>query len=322
MSDPDTTYTCLGCGADVNGDVAPSPAEAQDLCGGCWETEDDAAVVRISKPGIYPDLAEKDYRAQTDWLSVSGAKKLLPPSCPAKFKATLGVEDHKPQFDIGKAFHAKVLGDGAEVVVVDALDWRGKDAKAERTAAYERGAVPILITDAAVVDAMYAAIANHDVAPHLFTGGASEVSAFWLDHETGVKCKARFDYLPDKQAGRRLIVPDLKSAVSADPEEFARAAARYGYLFQQVHYSNALRTLGVDDDPAFLFVVVEKDAPHLVNVGQFAEKDDLHLAVAALDKALRLYRTCLEADHWPGWPGVTDLSLPTWHKYQLEEIAS
>jgi hypothetical protein len=153
-------------------------------------------------------------------------------------------------------------------------------------------------------------------------GGASEVSAFWVDEATGVQCKARFDYLPDKTPGKRLIVPDLKSAVSADPREFAKNAARFGYVLQQVHYSNALRHLGIDDDPAFVFVVVEKDAPHLVNVGQFAEESDVRLSAAALDKALRLYRECTATDTWPGWSGVTYLSLPTWHLYDLEELTA
>jgi hypothetical protein len=277
--------------------------------------------MKITKPGLYPDLDEAAYRAQIDWLSVSGAKKLLPPSCPAKFKATLGVEEHRPQFDVGKAFHTKMLGDGPEVVVVDADSWRSADARLARDAAYAAGKVPLLAAEAAAVDAMAAAVHAHDVAPLLFTGGAAEVSAFWIDEATGVKCKARFDYLPDKQPDRRLIVPDLKSAVSADPGEFARAAARFGYVMQQCHYSSALRHLGVDDDPAFLFVVVEKEYPHLVNVGQFAAHDDIKATATALDKALRLYRDCAATDTWPGWPGVTDLTLPAWHLYALEEIA-
>ena len=278
--------------------------------------------MKITEPGIYPDLSETDYRAHHDWLSVSSAKKLLPPSCPAKFKATVGVEEHRPQFDLGKAFHAAVLGNGSEVAVVDALDWRSKDAREQRDAAYAAGRVPLLVADAAVVEAMADAVKAHDVASHLFVGGASEVSAFWVDEATGVKCKARFDYLPDKQPRRRLIVPDLKSAVSADPGEFSRAAARFGYVMQQVHYSSALRHLGIDPEPAFLFVVVEKEAPHLVNVGQFAEEADIKWTAAALDKALRIYRDCLATDTWPGWPGVTDLSLPTWHLYALEEMTA
>ena len=169
---------------------------------------------------------------------------------------------------------------------------------------------------------MAESVKAHDVASRLFHGGMAEVSLFWTDDATGVKCKARLDYLPEKQPGRRLVVPDLKSAVSADPGEFSRAAARFGYVMQQIHYSNGIRATGLDDDPAFLFVVVEKEPPHLVNVGQFAAEVDINATAAALDKALRLYRECLATDTWPGWPGVTDLTLPTWHLYALEEIAS
>lgn len=278
--------------------------------------------MKITKPGLYPDLSEADYRAHHDWLSVSGAKKLLPPSCPAKFKASIGVEEHRPQFDVGKAFHSAVLGDGAEVVVVDAADWRGKEARVQRDAAYAEGKVPLLSTDAAVVEAMAASLLAHDVAPHLFQSGTPEVSAFWIDETTGVQCKARFDYLPEKQDGRRLIVPDLKSAVSASPKEFASASARYGYVLQDRHYTSGLQHLGVDPDPAFVFVVIEKELPYLPAVVQFSERDELLLVEAAREKALRLYRDCLITNTWPGYPGITQVSLPNWHLYELEELTA
>ncbi len=89
--------------------------------------------MKIAEPGVYPNLAPEHYHAQTDWLSVSGAKKLLKPSCPAKFKAALdGGEEHRPQFDVGKAFHTRVLGDGEAVVVIDAEHYRGANARLMR----------------------------------------------------------------------------------------------------------------------------------------------------------------------------------------------
>ena len=48
----------------------------------------------------------------------------------------------------------------------------------------------------------------------------------------------------------------------------------------------------------------------------------MRLSAAALDKALRLYRECTKNDRWPGWSGVTDLSLPTWHLYDLEAMTA
>lgn len=278
--------------------------------------------MKITKPGVY-DMPAADYHGQHDWLSVSGAKKLLKPSCPAKFKAAQeGLEEHKPHFDLGKAAHTRVLGDGEEVVVVDAPDWRGKDARLLRDEAYATSKVPILAADNAVIDAMAASMEKHPIAPLLFAAGKAEQSIFWIDADTGVKCRARLDWLPDVVEGKRLIVPDLKTAVSAEPGEFSRAAARYHYAMQDAGYSQAIQAAGIDPDPGFLFVVIEKEAPYLITVGQLND-DDKRLGAALNDKARRIYKQCLEADHWPGYSeGIADLSLPTWHYYEYEEYAA
>lgn len=273
--------------------------------------------------GLHTDLSHADYLAEHDWLSASGIKRLVPPSTPAHFKAAQGVEEHKPAFDFGKAVHARVLGEGEELVVVDADNWRGKEARLARDAAYEAGKVPILAADSAVVDAMAASIEAHPIAPLLFANGEPEVSAFWTDAATGVKCRARFDWLPEPIEGRRLIVPDLKTAASAAPSEFAKAAARFGYYIQQEHYKDALTALGVSQDPAFVFVVIEKEPPYLPSVAQFADPDDIRLARAAVDKARRIYAECIATDEWPGYPtDINALELPTWLHYDLEEYVS
>lgn len=280
--------------------------------------------MKITEPGVYPDLPADDYRAQTDWLSVSGAKKLLRPSCPAKFKAALEAGDeHKPQFDLGKAVHTRVLGDGEALAVVDAENWRSSDARLARDEAYACGRVPLLAAEAEQVEAMAAAVAAHPIAAALFAAGQPEVSLFWVDDATGVKCKARLDWLPEPAEGRRLLVPDLKTAVSAEPGEFARNAARFGYVSQQDWYSDGIRACGLDRDPAFLFVIVETTAPHVVTVGQFARDDDTKLAAAMNDKARRIYADCIQTDQWPGYAdGIADLELPNWFHYQMEDIAS
>lgn len=272
------------------------------------------------REGLHYDMPEADYHSAHDWLSASGIKKLIPPSTPAHFKAAMeGGEEHKPAFDFGKAAHARVLGKGGEVVIVDATDWRGKDARLARDAAYEAGKIPVLARDGEVIDAMAASLEAHPIAPLLFAAGEPEVSAFWTDSETGVKCRARFDFLPEKVDGKRLIVPDLKTAATAAPTEFAKAAARFGYYAQQEHYRDAIRALDIDDDPAFLFVVIEKEAPYLVNVAQFAAPQDVKLARAAVDRARRIFSECTATDTWPGYPtSINDLELPAWLYWDLE----
>lgn len=278
-------------------------------------------MVTITQPGVYYDLSNEDYHAQHEWLSASGIKKLIPPSTPAHFKAAMdGGEEHAPHFDLGKAVHRRILGAGEEIVVVDAPDWRTKDAREQRDAAYAEGKTPILAADDEQIASMAASVERHDIARTLLSDGTPEVSLFWIDEATDVKCRARLDWLPNAVKGRRMIVPDLKTAVSAAPSEFAKAAGRYGYYAQQQHYSDGIKALDIDRDPAFLFVVVEKVAPHLTLVGQFAERDDLILARGAVERARLLFRECTESGAWPGYPGgVVQLELPKYVHYDLAE---
>lgn len=290
--------------------------------------------MKITEPGVYPDLPAADYHAQHDWLSNSGAKLLLKPSCPAKFKhAVTAGEEHKRHFDLGKVTHTLTLGDGDEFVVVqaaavdktlyDARDYVTKSAQAHRDAIYASGNVPILRAELDVCTAMAAAVKADPNAGALLARGKPEVSLFWVDEATGVKCRARLDWMPDVEDDRRLIIGDLKTAVSSEPDEFGRAAARFGYVRQHDWYLGGIRTLGIHPDPAFLFIVVEKDAPHVVTVGQFTETEDIRLSAAMNDTARRTYRQCLAEDHWPGYvTGIADLSLPPWHHTQNWEYAA
>lgn len=287
--------------------------------------------VKITVPGVYPDMPSDVYHAQHEWLSWSRMKYLIPPSTPAHFKAALEApEERKRHFDLGKVIHHLVLGDGDEFEVVQALN-RAKEsvdatsydlvsAQRHRDEIYAAGKVPILRHELDAAEKMAEAVKRHTVANALLSNGRPEVSLFWVDKATGVKCRARLDWLPNPVEGRRLIVPDLKSAATAAPTEFAKASANFGYYGQHRHYLDGIEACGLDDDPAFLFVVVEKTHPHLVSVGQFADKDDLKLARAVVDHCRRLYAECLAADNWPGYgEGVHNLTLPTWFHYSMEE---
>jgi hypothetical protein len=285
----------------------------------------------VTKPGVFYDMDEDVYHAQHDWLSWSGMKHLIPPSTPAHFKASRAV-GQKPNrnYEQGKVVHKLVLGEGEEFDVVqtisvkkemrDAEDYNTKSARVHRDLIRAAGKSPILRHELDAAEAMAAAICEHPTARALLSKGTPEVSLFWIDEETGVKCRARVDWLPKSAPPQRLIVPDLKTAFNASPAEFAKAAANNGYYGQDVHYLDGIRALRLDADPEFVFVVVEKTAPHLVSVGRIAEHEDMRLARAVVDHCRRLYRDCLAADKWPGYGNtIHDLRLPLWLHYRLEE---
>jgi hypothetical protein len=267
----------------------------------------------VITPGVH-QIPHDVYKA-TPALSFSGARKLLPPYAPAIYRWEQDNPVHTDAFDLGLAAHAVVLGDGAPIVVVDADGWRTNAAKQARQEAREAGAIPLLADDHILVQEMAEAVRQHPLAAKLLEPGSgkAEQSLFWQDKETGVWCRCRADWLRHKVEGRRLIVVDFKTARSAHPEKFAKSAMDYGYAMQASWYMDGVRAVGLDDDPAFVFVIVEKDRPHLVSV---VELDEPSLSVGMnLNRFARfIYRDCLQSNQWPGYsPEVEMVGLPAWY---------
>lgn len=290
-------------------------------------TTPDAALrdVAITEPGIY-NIPADVYHADptpTGSLSSTGARKLLPPDCPATFRWwTDNGEDHNPVFDYGTAAHKLVLGSGPTIRTVDANNWRGKAARTQRIEAYELGEVPMLKHQVGEVEAMAAAIRRHPLASALLdpTFGAPEQSLFWVDPELGVWRRARLDWLPHHQRRSRLIIPDYKTTVSAAPAACAKSMVTYGYDQQGAWYLDAAQALGVaDGDATVVFIFQEKTPPYLINVAEPSD-DAFMWARRRNRKALDVYRACQAAGEWPGYSDdVTPMELPPWRSRELED---
>lgn len=281
------------------------------------------STLQITEPGIYDGISNDDYHADPvpgGSLSVSGAKKLLSPSTPAHFKHSLTNKEHKDVFDYGTAAHSIILeGDESGLVVVEASDWRTKAAQEAKCAAYAKGKTPLLTKDIEQVRDMAKVVQEHPIASKLFANGKAEQSAFWPDPNTGVWRRARFDWLPEIVQGRRLIIPDYKTAVSADPEKFSKHAADFRYHMQDPWYRDAILHLGLHNNVAFVFVVQEKTAPYAVNVIELSPKY-VALGRDLNQRAIETYAHCVATDSWPAYQGVTQVDAPTYVEYETERI--
>ncbi len=273
-------------------------------------------------PGLYPDMTMGEYHGDRASLSSSGARRLLPPSCPALFRYE---QDHpqppKKVFDIGTAAHREVLGDGPELVLVDAERWDTKAVKEAVAEIRAEGAVPLKRGEYDAVLGMADAIRRHPVASALFNPehGRPEQSVFWTDGPSGVMRRARFDWLPDPRDGR-LIIPDYKTCRSAEPSALARAVDEYGYHCQADWYRAGARAAGLGDEhTAFVFVCQEKTAPYVVTV---VELDAMSLRIGAAKnrRAIETFAACTETGRWPGYSdGIEYLSLPPYAERRDEE---
>lgn len=271
----------------------------------------------ISMSGLY-DISAEDYHRDPvagGSLSASGVKLLLPPSCPARYRYN---RDHpsgtKKAFDVGHAAHKLVLGAGPELVRIDADEWRTNAVKAEVAEVRERGAVPLKPADWDQVHAMAAALRHHPLAAALLRPGSGlpEQTVVWRDEATGIWRRAMLDWLPHPVPGRRMVIPDYKTADSAASSKFRRAAASFGYHTQDCWYRDAVVDAGLDDAPAFVFVVQEKEPPYLVNVVQLDE-EALDVGRERNRRACEIFRDCTESGIWPGYgPEVQTISLPRW----------
>lgn len=275
-------------------------------------------------PGVY-DIPAELYHADPipgGSLSSTGARKLL--DCPAKFKHE---QDNPPEpkkvFEFGTAAHKLVLGEGPDLVLIDADEWRTAAVKAKVAAVRAAGGVPLKPDEYKQVHAMADAIRRHPIAGALFSPdrGESEQSLFWRDQPTGIWRRARLDWLDNDHPGR-IVIGDYKTTRSAHPADIQKSVHDYGYHQQAAWYLDGVTALGLADNPVFIFVFQEKTAPYVVTVTELdavSLRYGRHYNRQAIDR----YVHCRETGHWPGYSEqIESTPLPYWVERQFLEETS
>lgn len=275
----------------------------------------------ITAPGVY-EIPADVYHADPvpgGSLSSTGARKLLPPSCPAIFHwELLHPPGPKKTFDYGHAAHDMLLGGGPEIVRVDHEVWNTTAAKQAVAEVRARGAVPLKPAEYEQVQDMAAALRAHPFAGKVFENGQPEASLFVRDEPTGVMLRGRLDWLPNPGSGR-MIIGDYKTSTSAEPSKFVRSVIDYGYHCQHAWYVDLVRALDIDDDPLFVFVVQEKTPPYVVSVVQL-DMNALRIGRRLNRRAIDLYAQCESTGRWPGYvDDVALTTLPFWYERDFEE---
>lgn len=291
-------------------------------------------TVIITAPGSYFDLAEEDYHADPvpcGSLSSSGARKLLPPGCPAVYREH---QQHPPppqkELEIGAAAHAKVLGSGApHQVVCDAEGepyekWQSRAAKDAVAAVRKAGRIPVHPPEAALIDAMAEALLRDpDARALLEAPGHTEVSLFDVQPHMEVWKRGRLDYLSDPYPDGLIVVGDYKTAARIDQYSIEKAMFDRGYFMQAPWYLDLAAAVAPGAAPGvavvFAFIFQMKDPPYLCTVAQ-PRPEVVEWGRARNWRALQVYRRCVQRDDWPGYTDhIVQVGLPRWAEYQLQD---
>lgn len=284
-----------------------------------------ATIPQITAPGVY-DLPAAMYHkdpVKGGSLSSSGARRLLPPSCPAIFR----YEQRNPPppsaaMLFGTAAHAVVLEGERGIEVVDAPNWLTGAAKAAKKEILSRGGIPVLPRELETLRAMAAEVHAHPIASALLARdrGRPEQTLIWRDGATGVWRRALLDWLPHPHGGRVILV-DYKTTADAAPAEIAKSVHDYGYGQQSDWYLDGLKALGLagQHEPAFVFVFQQKTPPYLITVAEL-DAPAMRIAAAKNRRALEIYAECTRTGYWPGHADdVVQLALPAWAEIRDSE---
>jgi hypothetical protein len=271
----------------------------------------------MSGAGIYPDMDEATYRAAPA-VSCSTLKRFA--DAPAKAHVALPETD---SMRAGRLIHSAVM----EAWSFDAryqrtdLDRRGTEAwQEEEAAALSTGRTLIKTAEYDKLAAIRDAVHAHPTARELLAPGlTTETAVFWDDPLTGARCRARMDGIRrDMQ-----LVLDVKTTGDASPREFARSAAKLRMHWQAAWYLDGIAAAPGGFRPeAFLFIAVERDAPHLIAVYELPT-DAIDAGRRQIRAALHGYLECERRGEWPGYPPtITPLHLPEWALINDEESAA
>lgn len=270
----------------------------------------------VEEDGFTPgfcDMSNEDYHADRSAVSSSRLRTIL--VSPAHYMAGLE-ERHKttPTLELGSAIHCAVLEHDRfeqEYVVAIKFDRRTKDgkARAEEFELQNAGKRILSQEEFFKVRAITNAVHARDEVRALMQIGKREQTLFWVDPETGIRCKCRPDFLGD------IAVLDLKSTDDASRDGFAKSCHKYGYAFQAAMYLDGIREVTGEQLP-FVFIPMEKEPPYAVAVYQASEAFLMH-GLHKYHTALRTLAECRDTGKWPAYQPtgqIESIDLPHWAK--------
>ena len=262
-------------------------------------------------------ISNAEYR-QREGISSSELKKIM--KSPLHYKHWKeNPQEDTPALLFGRAAHKYVLETYdffTEFAVAPNCDRRTKEGKETWAKFLAESDGKDVITEEQfkqIEDMRTAMLATPFVSKLI--NGEHEVSYFWTDEDTGLKCKCR----PDSINHKLKIICDYKTCDNAETQQFMRQAINLGYDLQSSYYIDGVKA-NTGEDYIFVFIAQEKKPPYAVNILQ---ADDVFIRSGrdVYKSMLQTYKDCSESGNWYGYLGfesqINSLGVPKWMENML-----
>lgn len=303
----------------------------------------DGPPFKIEEPGAYADVPIDDYHGVEicpgPSISASGLK-LIEDKSPHHYwrqsplNESRPARPNRPHFAIGHVLHDILLCGGAVpesyhivpdgFVAAHHVKWA--DDMDGYNFAVDNGMDILTQSQFDMAQAMAEACDAHELAGALLMTGRPEITLAAQDPKTGRWIRARPDFLPDVME----IIPDVKTAVSAHPDDYEKAATKFGYFQGAAHYIDVLDLLFGEQKRRFVHIVIEKGPPNEAHYPgkpypvtiYHLDDGDIHNGRMLNRRALNIFDHCLTTGEWPAYSGpdrpILPLAMTGWARKQIE----
>lgn len=260
------------------------------------------------QPGIYRNVPYEEY-ASWDALRAS---VLIHMGVPRVAQYRMAHPTESDALEFGTAWHACLLEPSRferEFVIAPDFGHQGrKENKAAKIAweAEHADATIVAAKQHKTMRGMLKGVWELQLAANILSApGQNEVCAVWVDAETGVRCKARYDricrYDLDGDGQEWTVIVDLKSTGKGlTVDEWRSAVFSYRYHVAAAFYLDGLRQLA-PDERRFVWIASRKTPPHLSCVFE-PEPDLLADGHEKMRRLIETYAECRKTGVWPGHP--------------------
>ena len=260
-------------------------------------------------------LFDRDYFA-INLPSSSTTKNLMTQTnCQAGWERENKEDNDNDAFAIGALVHAMILTPKAvetDFIRTAAIDRRTTAGKLAHDTLQKRAALSgaRIVTDEQFSQAseMVDAVRRHPAATALIDAiTGAEITI--IGTMSGRPAKAKIDAIIDRPDG--IMIIDLKTTISAAPNDFATSAARFGYFHQAAWYRAMVEEAMGRPVAEFVTIAIEKTAPYQVALYAYPEMA-IEIASRRIPALVRRWWDIESGDRTGYAQTITELTPPRW----------